>query len=181
MRHFTPNNAEPQRRKVCTNLCETFASLYARCSYRSMRDVRIALCEIFASLYARCSHRLMRGIRIALCETFASPYARRSHRLMRDIRSARIEMSVTVGIRCLSNVGEALYPIPEKLFIQGGINILSKSDDKVQSVSRYKINNVRSGSILRFMPKRTSLFKCCFLNFTFDLDKQIDVRLFRIA
>ena len=152
MRHFTPNNAEPQRRKVCTNLCETFASSYARCS-----------------------HRLMRDVRIVLCETFASPYARHSHRFMRDIRFARIEMSVTVGIRCLSNVGEALYPIPERQFIQYRRSSLSKSDDKVQSVSRYKINNVRSGTILRFMPKRTSLFKSCFLNFTFDLDKQIYV------
>ena len=162
-------------RDIRIALCETFASLYARRSHRLMRDVRIALCEMFASSYARCSYRSMRDVRIALCEIFASSYARYSHRLMRDIRSARIEMSVTVGIRCLSNAGETLYPIPEKPFIQVGINILSKSDDKAQSVSRYKINNVRSGTILRFMPKRTSLFKCCFLNFTFDLDKQIYV------
>ena len=140
----------------------------ARRSHRLMRDVRIALCETFASPYARHSHRFMRDVRIALCETFASPYARCSYRSMRDIRSVRIEMSVTVGIRCLSNVGEALYPIPERHFIQYRRSSLSKSDDKAQCISRYKINNVRSGSILRFMPKRTALFNCCFRNFTFD-------------
>ena len=106
--------------------------------YKPVRDVRIALCETFASPYARHSHRFMRDVRIALCETFASPYARCSYRSMRDIRSVRIEMSVTVGIRCLSNVGEALYPIPERHFIQYRRSSLSKSDDKAQCISRYK-------------------------------------------
>ena len=124
----------------------------ARRSHRLMRDVRIALCETFASLYARRSHRFMRDIRIALCEMFVSFYARHSFRSNRDVGYGR-----------------------DKMFIQYRRSSLSKSDDKAQSVSRYKINNVRSGTILRFMPKRTSLFKCCFLNFTFDLDKQIYV------
>ena len=175
MRHFTPNNAEPQRRKVCTNLCEMFASSCARCSHRLMRDVRIALCEMFASSYARRSHRPMRDIRIALCEIFASLYARYSFRSNRDVGYGRDKMFIQCWRDTLSNVGEALYPIPERHFIQYRRSSLSKSDDKAQSVSRYKINNVRSGSILRFMPKRTSLFKSCFLNFTFDLDKQIYV------
>ena len=118
---------------------QTQSQACARYSHRLMQDVRIALCKTFASPYARRSHRLMRDVRIALCEMFASLYARCSYRSMRDIRSVRIEMSVTVGIRCLSNVGEALYPIPERHFIQGGINILSKSDDKAQCISRYKI------------------------------------------
>ena len=139
-------------RDVRIALCETFASSYARHSHRFMRDVRIALCETFASPYARHSHRFMRDVRIALCETFASPYARYSFRLNRDVGYGR-----------------------DKMFIQCWRSSLSKSDDKAQSVSRYKINNVRSGSILRFMPKRTSLFKCCFLTFAFDLDKQIYV------
>ena len=33
-----------------------------------MRDIRIALCEMFVSLYARCSHRSMRDVRISPCE-----------------------------------------------------------------------------------------------------------------
>ena len=140
----------------------------ARRSHRLMRDVRIALCETFASLYARCSHRFMRDVRIVLCEMFVSFYARHSFRSNRDVGYGRDKMFIQCWRSPLSNTGETLYPIPEKLFIQGGINILSKSDDKAQCISRYKINNVRSGSILRFMPKRTALFNCCFRNFTFD-------------
>ena len=121
---------------------------------------------------ARRSHRLMRDIRIALCEMFASLYARCSYRSMRDIRSVRIEMSVTVGIRCLSNVGETLYPMLEIVLIQGRINLLSKSDDKTQSVSWFKINNVRSGNNLTFYTEAHILNRCnfeFFQNSTFDL------------
>ncbi|MFC2331017.1 MAG: hypothetical protein ACFNKL_08155, partial [Treponema sp.] len=64
-----------------------------------------------------------------------SLYTRCSYRLMRDIRSARIEMSVTVGISILSNVGETPYPRLDKHFIQYWRDPLSKSDDKTQSVS----------------------------------------------
>lgn len=65
----------------------------------------------------------------ALYEIFVSLYTRCSYRLMRDIRSARIEMSVTVGISILSNVGETLYPMRERLLIQVWINTLSNTGE----------------------------------------------------
>ena len=33
-----------------------------------MREVRIALCEMFASFYAKCSYRSIREVRITPCE-----------------------------------------------------------------------------------------------------------------
>ena len=89
-----------------------------RYSHRPMREVRMPLYEVFASPYARGSHASIRSVCIALCERFACFYTKCSHRLMRDMRSARIEMSVTVGISILSNVGETVYPMPDKPIIQ---------------------------------------------------------------
>ncbi len=73
---------------------------------------------MFVCFYTRYSHRLIRDARMLLYEVFVSPYTRGSYASIRDMRSARIEMSVTVGISILSNVGETLYPMSDKPIIQ---------------------------------------------------------------
>ena len=109
-------------------------TLRPKCDVHSERScvctppLKASLCVLKGlSPYTRYSYAFIRGLRIALYEMFLSLYMRGSYRPIRDIRSARIEMPVTVGIRCLSNAGETLYPMLEKLFIQGWINLLSKA------------------------------------------------------
>lgn len=112
-------------------------TLRPKCDVHSERScvctppLKASLCVLKGlSPYTRYSYAFIRGLRIALYERLVSSYTRYSFRSNRDAGYGRDKMFIQCWRDTLSNAGEALYPRLDKPLIQGGINTLSKSDDK---------------------------------------------------
>lgn len=124
-------------RSVCYPPSGVRCSLRAKlCLHSAIESVLVrakrtlSLYEIFVCLYTRTSYRSIRDVPIALYERLVSSYTRYSFRSNRDAGYGRDKMFIQCWRDILSNAGEALYPRLDKPLIQGGINTLSKSDDK---------------------------------------------------